>query len=230
MHSLKMSGKKNVKKAKLVDCTSVVQVPVTFEQFKDFLCSRSYDIISEGRYRKHFIAGKDVGDMWAMSMQSSIAAVISKVKYVANIIKNTENLSCKNLRMICSEVTSSQLPPTSVFTEVGTCVITKSRSSICINLGGSAKNTSPCNGELLIHPSLFHFFVMVWFVHKIEHIIRNYTRWWLENRDGSQESIDMLCTEFTNDAELFHNLHKLFNHAVEHIEKSLTLYQVGLGS
>jgi hypothetical protein len=125
-----MSGRKSAKRVKTTHihvCPTDME-PVSSNTFRDFLLSRAFDIISEGRYRKHFILGKEVGDTWAISMQTSIAMVLARVKNVTMCIKNTENFTCKNLRMICSEVTSSQLPPSASCTEVGTCVITKVKS------------------------------------------------------------------------------------------------------
>jgi hypothetical protein len=55
--------------------------------------------VGAGRYRKHFILGKDVGDMWAVSMQESIAAVLARVKHIGAAIRSTENFTCKNLKV-----------------------------------------------------------------------------------------------------------------------------------
>jgi hypothetical protein len=99
----------------------------------------------------------------------------------------------------------------------------QNRSSICINLGGNTKAAT--NAHLVIHPSVFHFFVMVWYVHKMEHVIRNYTRWWLEQRPESGENIEVLCTNFSHNTDLFSSLHAIFNHAVSHIEKSIEDYE-----
>jgi hypothetical protein len=63
--------------------------PVSLEVFTDFLLSRAYDIISEGRYRKHFIAGKDVGHMWAISMQESIAKVRPLYSQIVHALHKT---------------------------------------------------------------------------------------------------------------------------------------------
>jgi hypothetical protein len=62
---------------------------------------------------------------------------------------------------------------------------------------------------------------MVWFVHKIEHIIRNYTRWWLDQRIDNEETIEQLCSEFSLNTDVFSELHVIFNHATSHIEKSI---------
>jgi hypothetical protein len=83
-----------------------------------------------GRYRKHFIAGKEVGDMWAVSMQTSVTSVTARIKAVVAVIKTTEDFTVKNLRIICNEVSTSQLPPSAACVEVGTCIITQVCTSV----------------------------------------------------------------------------------------------------
>ena len=126
------------------------------------------------------MAGKEVGDTWAISMQTSVTLVTARIKAVA-----------------------------------------------CINLSGNSKSTSstPVHSRLLVHPSLLHFFIMVWYVQKIEHVIRNYTRWWLEQRIDTGENIEQLCVEFACEDALFQNMHAIFNHAVSHVTKSIEAYK-----
>ena len=63
--------------------------------------------------------------MWAMSMQTSVTAVMARIKAVVAAIKTTEDFTTKHLRTVCNEVIASQLPPNAACVEVGTCVITQ---------------------------------------------------------------------------------------------------------
>jgi hypothetical protein len=65
---------------------------------------------------------------------------------------------------------------------------------------------------------------MVWYVQKIEHVIRNYTRWWLEQKSDATENIEQLCVEFSHDDALFSSMHAIFNHAVSHVTQSIEAY------
>jgi hypothetical protein len=78
------------------------------------------------------VAGKEVGDMWAISMQTSVTAVMSRIKAVVAVIRTTEDFTSKNLRLICNEVSASQMPPSAACVEAGTCLITKVMLPICI--------------------------------------------------------------------------------------------------
>lgn len=59
------------------------------------------------------------------------------------------------------------------------------------------------NTEFLIHPKLSFFFLMLWYVCKIEHVVRNYTRSWLETTSASSDDnhapdIASLCRLFSD--------------------------------
>jgi hypothetical protein len=56
-------------------------------------------------------------------------------------------------------------------------------------------------------------------------VIRNYTRWWLEERIDSGDNIEKLCTDFSLETDLFTRLHVLFNHAIMHVERSINEYE-----
>lgn len=79
------------------------------------------------------------------------------------------------------------------------------------------------SGEFLVHPKFSHFFLMLWYVCKIEHIVRNHTRCWLSDRaaDECGEDIGALCNTFSEQHELLEGMHKMFNHAVEHVTESI---------
>lgn len=55
--------------------------------------------------------------------------------------------------------------------------------------------------DLLVHPKLSHFFLMLWYVCKIEHVVRNYTRCWLDERPYARGRRGSQRTEAGNDEE-----------------------------
>lgn len=48
---------------------------ITTEDFKQFVCSKAYDIITEGRYRKYLVRCKAASDEWALSAQRSVSLI-----------------------------------------------------------------------------------------------------------------------------------------------------------
>jgi hypothetical protein len=88
--------------------------------------------------------------------------------------------------------------------------------------------------EFLVHPKLSHFFLMLWYVCKIEHIVRNYTRYWVEtetatttNRQATQNDIGSLCNLFAEQDDVFEGMCCMFNHGVEHVTESVRAHLAG---
>ena len=71
------------------------------------------------------MTGKEVGDVWAVSMQASVTAVLSRVRTVTAMVKLTENLPTTDFRKVCHEVMMSPMPPNGSSVEAGICMITK---------------------------------------------------------------------------------------------------------
>jgi hypothetical protein len=84
--------------------------------------------------------------------------------------------------------------------------------------------------ETIVHPRFSHFFVMLWYVGKIDHVIRNYTRCWLENNrfdnDLKTKSIQSICVEFSMQNELIESLFALFCHGYKHVMASISFNEL----
>jgi len=70
-----------------------------------------------------------------------------------------------------------------------------------------------------------HFFVLLWYVSKLDHVIKSYTKMWLLDhsaQEGNAVSVAALCQSFCNKNKEVDMLHQLFDHAVTHIHKSVS--------
>lgn len=85
-------------------------------------------------------------------------------------------------------------------------------------------------GEIVVHPRFTHFLLMLWFICKLDHVLRNYTRCWLEaevaaekknSAKGQETNVHHLCEKFAGQEELFKSLCSVFNHGFRHIRTSL---------
>lgn len=76
---------------------------------------------------------------------------------------------------------------------------------------------------MVVHPRFKHFLHMLWFIGKIDSIIRSMVRCWLHERasafcGGTTEE----CQQFVQDSsDEIWRLGLMFSHAVAHIELSL---------
>ena len=193
---------------------------VDFNHFKEFLLTRAYDIITEGRFKKYFIKSKEASDKWALSTQQSISRVQNSIKDALGSINNVTDLPGHSIKRICDMVVGMQLPLTDANTESGTCAITGMKSHNCINICPKVRGAE----KVLINGNLKHFFGCVWFLSKLDYVIRNYTRCWIEDRDGT-ENIQALCQEFEKRDEFLTAMFKVFEHSVSHIKTSITQYE-----
>jgi hypothetical protein len=100
---------------------------VSVEDFKQFMCSRAYDIISEGRYRRFVVQGKASSEAWAIAMQESVSRVQAAVKRVTECIKKLDSSaaaaalgdSCLGAVIIPSLISAIYVPryPSAVLTK-----------------------------------------------------------------------------------------------------------------
>lgn len=285
---------------------------VSVEDFRNFVCVRAFDIISEGRYKKYLGQCKEAGDLWAIKVSDSVNQVFLSIKHVNAAIEGLQFVQCSMLASVCREVMGSTSPPVRVKEGIGVCVISGVEAENCVDLGKSARTagtgttrdtgkrnadakqgrtgsrtksseklaggTVPAADEglektsielalfrdslcatlqissagqaaedcpfvhgeaqpfrsrqecdLLVHPKFSHFFLLLWFVCKIDHVLRNYVRWWVDSLpdgadDSEKDSVQVLCDQFAEQIEFFENLCKIFNYGVNHIVTSLATY------
>lgn len=267
------------------------QCDITLAQFQDFFCAKAFDVLSDNRYRKFLVKSKDVGDVWAISMQASIAAVQGRVRKIQQLVSSLSDVQSAGLERACKEALASMSPPVKVSIvrrcvlqrlrqarsgpltpllpqvrdEWNVCCITGARSQGCIEISKAHPNRnwlhssgplplavplqrvggvtaaaaanahagpkaavgplSAQPGDVIVHPKFAHFFLMLWYVCKIDHVTRNYTRCWLESRVCSQAqeaSVSSLCDEFSSQHALFKKMHAVFCHGCQHVWGSLT--------
>lgn len=235
---------------------------ITLRQFTDFCCAKAFDIISDNRYRKFLVRSRDMGDSWAISMQSSVAAVQGRIRKIQQLVAVLSEVQSHSLERVCKEVLGSMTPPVKVRDEWNVCCITGARSQGCIEVSRSQPDrswltscklaaaaapgpgpgpaeaaathpgigaaASACRGsggtDMAVHPRFGHFLLMLWFVCKIEHVVRNYTRCWLECRVSSQPretSVMSLCDEFSQQHAFLDRMHAIFSHGCDHVRRSL---------
>lgn len=77
------------------------------------------------------------------------------------------------------------------------------------------------DSPLLVHPRYSYFFLAMWYVCKIEHVVRNFTRCWIDNNNRDGVSIQQLCEEFSNQDDVIDGMHRVFVHGRRHLLDSV---------
>ncbi len=221
---------------------------LTSSEFHDFVCARSFDVISGGMYRKFLVQSRASKEDWAFKVQTSIGKVQKILKTLAGIVQTLRHVEMQEtewahiapnaasraivgkrpLSVTLHEVMNSTSPPVRkrvdsvrpYFAKLTPpcltvcCVVTGVElDDECIELRACGKGVvSPAasfpasaDGEdnaagvvaaaggsggckqtvfhppVVAHPALEHFFHMFWYCSKIEHVVRQMARSWMED-------------------------------------------------
>lgn len=330
---------------------------VTVEEFKSWACTRAFDIISEGRYKKYLVRCRERGDAWVVPVNDAINKIQLKVRTVVTAIDAIDNHPFNILANVCRDVISNTTPPVRIREGPGVCLLTGVRANNCLDLergsrgsssrisvGRALANHSPsttavgkkdsstpllptnlplgCTGgedrqvarppkrrkcasiaksnvqasgdtlcsdqtptpalkagsvsaqsctegvqgssmgdvqdtgmpvhnrpnhrcgcpsdkvggdsEILVLPKFALFFTLLWYVVKIEHVVRNHTRCWIDSvnsEDGSTPStaqtdnVQKLCDMFAAQDDFFKSLALVFNRGIRHVITSLSEHE-----
>lgn len=92
----------------------------------------------------------------------------------------------------------------------GKCRITGVTAENCIDIARCSSNDEKDKngGRILVHPRFRKFFYMLWYSTKIEHVVRNYVRYWMIDKEGS---VLELCKEFESNKDLIERKWMPFN-------------------
>lgn len=195
------------------------------EDFVGFMLSKAYDVLSEGHFKKHLIQCRDRGDAWAVRMhtqQTRVAQVCRRIQTRIGAMHDTPQQA--EWAAICRDVMASAQPPIRVFTGFSRCSITGESLDYSIDLTRAGKN----NKSVFVHLRFWHWFIYLWFVAKIEYIIRSCTKQWIEAIQDSplRKDFTALCERFrTENESLVQQMACLFRKARDFVTASIDLYQ-----
>lgn len=193
---------------------------LSFEVFKQYAVCKGCDVISESRFKKHMMHCREIGDTWAVHAQQCISEVLAHVRQLSERIRDLETLPNPPLKTICDAVICMPLPPNTQETYSGICSISKvqSRNNIVIQRKKQDAN------RILVNAHFAHFFTLLWFAIKIDYVMRNYTRFWLDEQEDTLD-IEQLCHQFeTQNDDMFEKFRTTFNCAVQHVNASVDVH------
>jgi len=186
-----------------------------------FLLSKAYDVISDGNFKKHLIHCRDRGDAWAIAMHLQQARVVQAFKHLQGLIAEMAEVpQQREWALLCREVMASAQPPIKVFTGCSRCFLTGVELDYSIDLSRAGKNSR----EVYVDLRFWHFFVFLWYIAKIEYVVRSCTKQWLETADAADTTA--CCETFRCDnEELLRQLAALFLRANSYVRQSVELFK-----
>lgn len=210
-----------------------------------------------------------VQEEWAFSVQGSISKMQKQAKTLMAVIhclraveeSQQKEGPRKGLGQVMIEAINSSVPPTlkrvdavqAAFSRSGgggevRCSVTGTLLELeCLELRGPSKPTGPDAGStpdppLVVHPDLEHFFLMLWYICKMEHVVRSIAKNWKDeylasrpqgeqdDDDGDDEDSDTLtqtlCEKFSSEYEgTILDMHFALEHAISHVLESVYTHQ-----
>jgi len=190
-----------------------------YQDFKDYVHCKAFDVISgDGSYRRFLYQCVEKHDPWAVRMHESVARVTACVREVQNLVERVRQLQTPFAR-VCTEVVTSMHAPTRVVAKLSVCSITGTHCQNCVDVSRATKTDAP----MLVHPRFHYFFMMLYYVHRFEHVIRSFTKSWLDQQD-QELSMSDLTQVFKGQEELTQTMHNAFVEGVDHVTQSLQHY------
>lgn len=96
------------------------------------------------------------------------------------------------------------------------CVLTGLHSARCLDVSRAWKTERP----LYVHERFEYFVVMLYYVHRLEHVVRSAAKTWLAERDDGG-SLDDLARAWGGETALFRDMWRRFAEGHAHVKASL---------
>lgn len=190
-----------------------------YSEFLDYVQCKAFDVISgDGSYRRYLYQCVDKHDDWAVRMHANVAKVSNHIREIQTLVERVRNMNTP-LSKVCTEVVTAMHAPVRVVSNLSVCCITGSHSQGCIDVSRATKSENP----VLVHPRFHYFFMMLYYVHRLEHVIRSFTKSWLELQDPDLTMAE-LTKQFNSQEEIFLKMFDVFMQGSSHIVESLQVF------
>lgn len=194
---------------------------MTFNDFLAFWRFKSHDVFSNGQYKRYVSQKKENGDSWAVELhaqQNKIQYLIKQLQTkIHHIAKDKLGIACKN-------VINSAQPPIKITLGISKCFITDMQCDKCIDLSKHGKKSK----DIQVHCKFAYFFLFLWFICKLEYVIRSCTKHWIDCNGLKKEdttALSDIADKYIQENELFvKNLFAIFEKAYGYVINSLDQY------
>ena len=187
--------------------------------FRDYVRCKAFDVISgDGSYKRYLYQCVENQDGWAVRMHGSVGRVTGVVREVQALVDRVRALPTP-LARVCTEVVTAMHAPVRAVPGLAACCLTGAHSTGCIDVSRATKTDAP----VVVHARFHYFVLMLYYVHRLEHVIRSLTKAWLEGQDPDLSMME-LTELFSGQDELLRGMHRAFVEGSEHVAASLRHY------
>lgn len=161
---------------------------VSREDFGVYFYYKTFDVLTTGKYKRWLTTSKENGDAWALNVHTKQNKVQQSIRHVQSMIAD---IGKSKLGQACKNVINCAQPPVRIFMGFSKCYITQVQSDKCLDISKSGKK----NHDMHIHPKFAYFFLFLWYICKMDYVIRAWMKNWhegLKSSDGNMSTMPML--------------------------------------
>jgi len=196
-----------------------MQRRMDWTEFSDYVRCKAFDVISgDGSYKRFLYQGVENQDAWAVRMHASVAKVTGQVREVQALVERVRGMQTP-LGRVCTEVVTAMHAPVRTMPGLAVCMLTETHSQGCVDVSRATKTDAP----VVVHGRFHYFVLMMYYVHRLEHVVRSMTKAWLLEQDP-ELSMTELTERFARQEDLFKAMHRSFVEGLEHVTGSLRHY------
>eukprot|EP00961_Rhodomonas_salina_P095330 1282502-Rhodomonas_salina.1 len=194
-------------------------IVLQLEDTTTYIKYRIFDVVGNGAYRKHLLACKDVGQKWAVDMNSSVVRVNAASKAIQVLINDLQQNKKTGLYTLCQTVVENNSPPIEQSTVMAECCVSGKQKCQCIVLKCKGRG-APC---ITVQSRFGHFILMLWTVFKMDLVIKSISKEFVENlKENEKQTMRQICDNIVKkNCEDIEKLSTALLHAMEHVHRSL---------
>ena len=182
---------------------------VSLECFTSYVNTKAFDVIGNGAYKTFLVKCRDNNDEWATQAHKYNTLVVDFVRSINGLINDIRRLDAAGIAVISKEIVTNTTPPSYSRECFNVCQISGQHSASCVEIQRSQHKNSV---TIYIHSKYITFLNVMWFVCKIDHVIRNYTRQWMWSNEEKLQNMSLseTCNLFTENTETVKSLYHVF--------------------
>jgi hypothetical protein len=189
----------------------------TYETFSNFLNAKALDVISDGAYKKYIVSCREAGEPWAVQTHISVQQVQTVVRRMSRILVELQASGNSRLAQVCTAASNNINPPQEMQSGWHTCYVSGLRCQKGIVLHVQQRSDT----QYMVHKRYQRFLLAFWFVSKIEQIVRNLARVWVDEKGSTNATVKKLAEEFQQQHEYVRNIFSIFCYCSNHVETSI---------
>jgi hypothetical protein len=202
--------------------TTTTTTTITPTEFEDYLLCKSFDVISgDGSYKRYVFQCAENEEPWALRIHASVSRVTQSIRDLHTLVERVRG-TASPLARVCTEVVTSMHAPVRVVPGLSACCLTDTQSKGCIDVSRATKTDAP----VTVHSKFHYFVLMLYYVHRLEHVIRSMTKSWLAQQQDEADRLSMaqLTARFAEQRALVSDMHAAFVTGLSHVTESLEFF------